>query len=274
MSSAKISVALATFCLSVCFSGPPSKAQSCGDFLGIAPQLQTGCTLRVTVQLDPFNSCGAPLPGHLEIRVYRNAPSDAGGVTFLSRSTPCDWYDTRRNWRPSFDLWPDATVVYVEAWRKPASSSPVHRCTNWAPIRVDKPANCGDFSGYGNGTAGAGGFTPLLTGAGAPVVNSSLELFVREGLGGSVGFLLFGANRAALPGLGGTLLVQPPWKLLPVSLMGTIDVPAAGWADLNLVIPDDQTLVGIVFDIQLLLSDQATLAGFSMSAGLEVEIGG
>jgi hypothetical protein len=125
---------------------------------------------------------------------------------------------------------------------------------------------------YGTGLAGSGGFVPVLAGHGLPVGGQTVNLHLDSALGGAPAALIVGAARAAIPILGGTLLVQP---LLapPVLLGGSAGVPGAGDLSVPLGLPVDEAFVGVPLFFQVLPLDAAAPGGVSMSNAVELWIG-
>ncbi len=115
---------------------------------------------------------------------------------------------------------------------------------------------------------------PVLSATGLPIVGSSLDLNVTQGLGGAKGWLLFGASQASIPALGGVILVQPPWYLRATTLSGTPGGAGEGQASVSFPIPDQPSLIGLIVDLQGLFADPGVPKNLSMTQGLEVRVGG
>lgn len=124
--------------LTLCAVAAQAHSQNCSSYGSISPSYLTDCQLRVNVGITSnFNNCGAPLPGHLVLRVYRDSPSAQGGVLVGSNTSPCDWYWPI--WSSTFGLSgvpSSTTVLWIEAWIDPGSSAPIVPCSNWQPIAV------------------------------------------------------------------------------------------------------------------------------------------
>ncbi len=133
---------------------------------------------------------------------------------------------------------------------------------------------CANFENYGTGLAGSGGFVPTLTGLGLMRIGDTVTVKIEDGLGGTAGFLVMGFARAEIPLYGGTLLVQPPFIVYPITLGGTAGVAGEGNLSLSSPIPDDPQLIGITIDLQSILLDPGAVRGLSMTRGLEACIGG
>jgi hypothetical protein len=144
----------------------------------------------------------------------------------------------------------------------------------WEGVAVpeDYPHCAGRMISYGQGTPGAGGFTPELRGLFSPCLGAKVALDVRDVVGGATGFLLWGLTPASLPGLGGTILVGflPPFGFLPIKHPGAPGVPGAGDLRIPLTISDDPLLDGFSIYLQDLALDAAAPAGVSMSNGLQI----
>ena len=118
---------------------------------------------------------------------------------------------------------------------------------------------------YGTGLAGTLGIPPLVASA-PPFLNATITL----DLGNSapwytVGLFLAGQARAATPGFGGTILVDPlasfPFVAPPGTLHWPVDLPAV------------ELLAGDVYVVQALLLDPGAPLGVALSNGLELVLG-
>ncbi|MCA8971604.1 MAG: hypothetical protein KDC95_17560 [Planctomycetes bacterium] len=132
-------------------------------------------------------------------------------------------------------------------------------------------ASCqGEITSYGFGCQGTGKFLPVLTGTGCPKPGNTITLDLDYGLGGSVGVLLFGANRtlAMLP-RGCALRIDPVLLISPpIPLSGT--APGEGKFSVPLVIPSTVTTGSLT--MQALILDRGSLFEWSMSGGLEIVV--
>jgi hypothetical protein len=150
------------------------------------------------------------------------------------------------------------------------AATPYHHGTKAGYARVYS-GNCkGSTLTYGLGTAGSGGFVPELSGFGCPAPTASFGLQIQMGLGEALGLLLVGTASANLPGLGGVLLVAPPFALtLPLFLPGT--GAGNGGTTLPAVI-DPTTPTGVTVYLQGLFLDAGASAGISMTNGICVTL--
>ncbi len=130
---------------------------------------------------------------------------------------------------------------------------------------------------YGKGTAGRGGFTPVIWAEGHPSPgNSSFKITMDKGLGGGPAFLLMSTRSSSLKILGMEILADPsaplflvPWNGL---LSGTPGGAGAGSAKAPLPIPNNPSLAGLEVFFQFLGGDGAAPAGLSASDGLRVTL--
>ena len=130
---------------------------------------------------------------------------------------------------------------------------------------------CASFVSYGQGLPGTGGLLPVLGGHGCAARNLTISFDVSNGLGGTPGVLVIGAQQRAIPVLGGTLLVDPV-LMVPHVLGGTPNVAGAGFAGIPSRIPDDANLVGVDFYTQAFYLDLAAVQQIAMTAGLTSQI--
>jgi len=122
---------------------PPVRGPSCGQYCKInARYVGTGCSIQVSVLVDGFNDCGrsSGLYGQQCLRLYKDAPSSAGGTLLRESCTGCE-IDTGIWLVPPFDLETipnalNASAYFVEAWIDPGDSNPSTRCTAISPLRV------------------------------------------------------------------------------------------------------------------------------------------
>lgn len=122
------------------------------------------------------------------------------------------------------------------------------------------------WSSYGAGHPGALGVPALDVGQ-PPMIGRDATFLCGNSSGSwTVGLLLIGSQRAALPtGFGFDLLVDPQFDLL-------LALPPGG-TSFAAELPADDFLVGLTFDLQLLEIDWAASDQISASPGLEVVIG-
>lgn len=132
----------------------------------------------------------------------------------------------------------------------------------------------GVVTAYGTGLPGAGGATPVLTGSGCAARGRDFAFDLSNGRGGAQGMLLIGFQRAAIPFLGGTLLVAPNVTIgIALGLDGTPEAPGDGSASVPVTVPDELGLLGLEVDAQGFVLDAAAVQGVAMSGALAVTIG-
>jgi choice-of-anchor B domain-containing protein len=143
-----------------------------------------------------------------------------------------------------FELQTDATVQFG-GW-------------NVDDVEIYSVSSCRDAEDYGVGTAGSGGFVPLLSTLGDPMLgNPAFEVDGSQLLGGAPGLLAVGFARNDLDIKGITLLVDvtPPAVLVPIAASGPPGVAGAGAFQIVAGIGDDPTLDGLEIDLQILVAD-------------------
>ncbi len=130
---------------------------------------------------------------------------------------------------------------------------------------ADYPAS---WQNYGAGWPGTH-CIPNLTASAPPVLGTTIQFLLENSRGTNTYAIFYGSGaKASIPiNKGGTLLVAPPWLVLPVAL------PAAGLA-LNIDVPLDVTLMGLEYDVQALELDPGASKGISFTPGLELILGG
>jgi DNA-binding beta-propeller fold protein YncE len=129
-----------------------------------------------------------------------------------------------------------------------------------------------DVVPFGVGLPGAGGFTPVLSSTGSPVLGSSIQVTVSKGFAGSAVLLVIGLTESPIPAFGGTLYT-PPAFILAVPLLGPSGVPGAGSRTWTFGVPNDSSLPqGVVF-AQALVFDSNAPAGFAISNAIKVVVG-
>jgi hypothetical protein len=130
----------------------------------------------------------------------------------------------------------------------------------------------GPYLPYGNGVAGTGGFLPSISASACPAGGAAVTVQVDEALGGTVGVLLVGSERYALPSLGGALLTDRPYNWYPHVTTGTSGLPGGGTYTVQLATPAEPTLIGSKFYLQAGYMDPGGPAGASLTGGLEVTL--
>jgi len=126
---------------------------------------------------------------------------------------------------------------------------------------------------YGAGLGGAGGFVPQLFAGGILCIGNVISVAVDRALGGSVAAIGVGNAPAAIPVLGGTLLVSPPLVLSTVGLGGLAGIPGAGSGAMNVSIPNSPSLVNASVYLQAAVLDNMAPQGVALSNGLQIRIG-
>ena len=209
-----------------------------------------------------------------------DTPGDADDDLRLAAGSPClDAGDNLAFPADSFDVDGDADMtetlpldVYGHA-RFQDDPNVIDQGNGIGPVAdvgaVEGTAKVGVVT-YGNGCAGAGGFTPSLTALGTPTEGGMLALQVDQGLGGSTALLVFGLGQASVPVGGGcTLNVAPllaPQMFLPLGGIG----PGNGSTVLAGALPVGTS--GVTVTMQVFVHDPSTSTQFSSSAGLEMNI--
>lgn len=125
---------------------------------------------------------------------------------------------------------------------------------------------------YGSGLAGAGGFVPTLGVVGCPDLGTPFTLSVAQLVGGAIGLLALGDGPAAIPALGGTLLVFPIGATVVMIGSGVPGSPGVGNAGLSLTVTTP-SLIGAPFYFQAGFLDPAGPQGWSLTNGLQLVIG-
>jgi hypothetical protein len=127
---------------------------------------------------------------------------------------------------------------------------------------------------YGAGTAGSGAVVPRLAGNGTGALGSTVSLDVSLGLGGAPGAMLIGlpGSKAAIPVLGGTLLLTPAANVGLV-LGGAPGAAGAGAASFPLAVPGSPVWLGFSLFFQAVFLDAGAPGGASMTNGVELWIG-
>lgn len=122
---------------------------------------------------------------------------------------------------------------------------------------------------YGAPTAGT--TTPVIgTNGVSPVVGSAgFGITLAGALPSAAVWLVLGAQSAATPFLGGTLLVSP----VPVFIVTAATANAGGGLTLAGNVPNTESLAGSNVYMQWLAADPGALAGLAFSRGLHVVIG-
>jgi outer membrane protein assembly factor BamB len=125
------------------------------------------------------------------------------------------------------------------------------------------------FDAYGAGCAGSGGFTPSLSGLGCPAPGETVTLELDGALGGTTGFLFFGAGTGIQPVLGCDLQILPLLPLnfgLPLGGAG----PGNGGFSLPGLIPPTTPPVDLY--LQVMVPDPGSAGGAAGSNPLQMHI--
>lgn len=163
------------------------------------------------------------------------------------------------------------TVLATNLAVSPGSSGYSPRETMWK-VDTNGPGCAGAAIAYGTGLAGAGGFVPTLGVAGCPAAGTPFTLSIELLVGGTIGVIGLGDGPAAIPALGGTLLIFPVVATVVVVAGGAPLVPGAGNAGLPLLVADP-SLIGLAFWFQGAFLDAAAAQGWSLTNGLQLVIG-
>ena len=141
-----------------------------------------------------------------------------------------------------------------------------------APVTMESHvSDVGPFVESGAGSAGTGGFVPRLSGGGTAAPGGTVVLAVSDGVGGGGGILAFGLSLLNLPLPCGTLY---PFPMITISLplQGIFGVPGGGAAELELAIPNDPGLSGLVSYLQVGVIDPGAAPGCTLTNGLIVTL--
>ncbi|HET6204763.1 MAG TPA: multiheme c-type cytochrome [Planctomycetota bacterium] len=140
------------------------------------------------------------------------------------------------------------------------------------PVLMEAHASgVGPFVESGAGTPGSGGFVPHLAGGGTAAPGGTVVLALADGVGGGAGILAFGLSLLNLPLPCGTLYPFPA-ILISFPLQGILGVPGGGAGELELAVPNDPALSGLVSYLQVGVIDPGTPAGCTLSNGLVVTL--
>ena len=122
------------------------------------------------------------------------------------------------------------------------------------------------WNNYGNGSPGTLGI-PNFVASNPPVIGGSITLTIDNSSPiPTMGFLLIGTSEWNMSMFGGTLLVSPPWLILPVPL-------PVGQLDLAGTIPQDWALCGVEIFMQAVEVDAGASKNLSFTPGLELVFG-
>jgi hypothetical protein len=136
-------------------------------------------------------------------------------------------------------------------------------------FRVYAGTHSGSAAAFGAGQGGSGAVVPQIAAAGWPNTGNRIGVRMHGGLGGAPSMFLFG-SRAALVLPFGTVHALPQ-VILPVTARG-LGV-GAGYAEVDLVVPNEPTLAGQRLAAQVFLMDPGAWSGLSHTGGLELTIG-
>jgi choice-of-anchor B domain-containing protein len=181
--------------------------------------------------------------------IWRN-PTNGGTLQSLDQEWATMDFDVAAladgvpNTKVRFELQTDASVQFG-GW-------------NIDDVEIYSVSSCRDAEDYGLGTAGSGGFVPLLSTVGDPMLGSpSFEVDGSQILGGAASVLAVGFARSNVDIKGITLLVDlsPPALLVPITASGPPGVAGAGGFQLVAGIGNDPALDGLEIDMQILVAD-------------------
>ncbi|HYN64702.1 MAG TPA: hypothetical protein VES36_08860, partial [Candidatus Limnocylindrales bacterium] len=128
------------------------------------------------------------------------------------------------------------------------------------------PATGGPISEYGVGTPGQGGVAPHLSGSGQVTPGGFVTLSLTQAKANAFGVIFIGLNQAAVPALGGTLLVGNILTTVPLGTNG------AGGFNVTGNLPHGTSLLGLTIRHQYWCADPAGPAGKAGSNGLQYTI--
>ena len=161
--------------------------------------------------------------------------------------------------------------IGVSLWDGTSGASEVNSMTE---VRLMGSGCGGHGVGYGSGLTGTGGIEPRLIPTSCATIDTSIQLGLRDLVGGAPGLLALTAAPTSVPLYGGTLLVQPPllWSM-PFLADGPLSAAGAGEADILLTVPNNPSLIGIEVYLQAGALDSGAAQGISLTAGLALGIG-
>ncbi|HET6202498.1 MAG TPA: YncE family protein [Planctomycetota bacterium] len=172
-------------------------------------------------------------------------------------------------------IYPAVSVVDLATetfqWSDPGQTDASARI-EYELSQTQPPALPADIVPFGVGLPGAGGFTPVLSGAGSPVTGSSIQVTVSRGFGGAPVLLAIGLTETATPLLGGTLYTAPG-MILSAPLLGASGVAGAGSRTWTFGVPNDPGIVGGSVYGQAAVFDANAPAGLSFSNAVRVVVG-
>jgi VCBS repeat protein len=127
---------------------------------------------------------------------------------------------------------------------------------------------------YGQGSAGSGGFVPLLSALGTFRPGDLCELRLRHAMGGATAILLAGPAAAELVGSpfpGSTLLVSPLTEFFYLNLSGPFAAAGEGGFEIPYFVP--AFFAGLPLYLQVAVVDFGGSSPLTMSNGVEVRFG-
>jgi hypothetical protein len=161
------------------------------------------------------------------------------------------------------------TGTVTPHWWNPTSGwSGPHPTGGWS-FRIYFGGHAGATATYGTGLAGSGNFVPQIEGVGWPNTTNPFGVRMTQGLGGAPVLFLFGTRiQVSLPF--GTVYAFP-MVVIPGTASGA--GPGAGYATVELIVPNDPALNGQKLSSQAFLADSGSTTGASHTAGLEITLG-
>jgi len=175
-------------------------------------------------------------------------------------------------------LTPDAVRTIITSSAEDIGAPGFDTQTGWG--RIDAAAalalaaggTIGTVEEYGAGLAGVQGLPLIFDFGGLPQIgNADFGVELRRGAPDAPAWLIVGlTGQVDLPFKGGSLLASPspPGLVLPLTTSGV------GTAQVPLPLPDDDQLPGLMMQLQFVVDDAAAIAGFALTGGLEVTLGG
>ncbi|GEM_PF-6208288 len=126
---------------------------------------------------------------------------------------------------------------------------------------------------FGQGSAGSGAITPVLTVKGASSIGSSVVCSIENALGAAPAMISIGFHGQApfTTSCPNWLVARPTWSL-PVPLSGPAGVPGVGKGARTLAIPSSMSLLGMRWTLQGRVLDPAGMCGYATTPGVDLWI--
>lgn len=134
------------------------------------------------------------------------------------------------------------------------------------------PAALAFFTSSGAGTAGSGGFTPVISANGGTprVGNGSYSVSVSQGLGSAPAFALLSQTWESSAGQLEGVMARRSYRRL--SLGGHWNLPGAGVGGLNIPIANDAGQIGRSLEVRVFVRDPAAPSGWSTTSVLTATV--